>query len=77
MNDLLQSIIRTITPYIVAVIVTSFGNVGVDVDSVAVAQVVTAALAALYYIAVRLLGQIDARFEYLLVMPSKPSYSGS
>lgn len=76
-SNLVQAFIRTIVPYVVALIVTTLGDIGVAVDSVAVAQVVTAALAALYYVIVRLLGQIDPRFEYLLVVPAKPSYGSS
>lgn len=77
MNDMIKSIIRTIVPYLVGIVVSSFASIGIEVDSAAMAQVVAASLAALYYVVVRLLGMVDPRFEYMLVVPAKPSYDAN
>ena len=69
---MLQSIIRTLVPLIVGWLLSLAILRGVDADSLT--ELVTAGVTALYYVAVRLLERVDARWGWLLGAKGQPVY---
>ncbi|OII60596.1 hypothetical protein BJP40_09555 [Streptomyces sp. CC53] len=61
---LLASILRTLVPLLVGWVVTVTEALGIEVDSVAVASGVMAAVTAAYYLLLRLAEQLAERLEW-------------
>ena len=53
MRDLYDSIVRTVVPWVVALVLGQAARIGLDLDSGAVTNLVTLAVGAVYYAAVR------------------------
>lgn len=76
-RDLLASVLRTLVPYIVGIIMTQLAEIGLgDFPSSAVEQLVTLGLAIGYYSLARFLEQKYSTLGWLLGLPSMPVYPG-
>lgn len=62
--NLFASLMRTVVPVLVGLVLGLAARVGLDVDSTTVAMVVTAGLTAAYYAVFRLLEDLAARLEW-------------
>lgn len=77
MNDLVTSIIRTVTPSIVGAILAALTSAGINLDAQAAANLtgfLTALFGGLYYVIVRLLEQRNAKAGILLGKAKQPEY---
>lgn len=74
MSDYLVSLIRTVVPVGVAVVLSWLANVGVDVDSTEATQFLTGLAVAVYYAVVRAVELRVPWVGWLLGMPKPPSY---
>ena len=74
MSDLQTSIVRTVVPMLVGVILTAAARVGLDLDDAAVTSIATAVVSAAYYAAARWLESRRASLGWLLGKPTAPSY---
>ncbi|WP_177204394.1 hypothetical protein [Streptomyces sp. CC53] len=62
--NLFASVLRTLVPLLVGWVLTVTGALGIEVDSVAVAGGVTAAVTAVYYLLLRLAEEAAERLEW-------------
>ncbi len=77
MNDLVTSIIRTVTPSIVGAILAVLTSAGIDLDAAAAANLtgfLTALFGGLYYVIVRLIEQRKPKAGILLGKAKQPEY---
>lgn len=77
LRDLIPSIIRTISPFIVGAVAAYFARKGITFDNELINNLKGALdviLGALYYIAVRLLEMKYPKAGLLLLMPKQPLY---
>ena len=77
MQSLFTSIVRTLVPFLVGYVVSLLVTQGVDVSENFEDQLsgfLTFAFGAIYYVAVRLLARKFPKLEWLLGIPTKPSY---
>lgn len=72
---MLASIIRTVVPAVVGLIVTLALKAGIQLDDAAVTSVVTSVVTGVYYVAVRLLEtKVAPSFGWLLGLAKTPEY---
>lgn len=75
MNDYIISLIRTVVPIGLGIVVAWLANVGVDIDETEVIQAVTGVVIALYYGLVRALETKFPWIGWFLGMPKPPVYN--
>jgi hypothetical protein len=78
-RELAPSIVRTVTPYVVGILVTLLGKAGFDWEPSAEALVlVTAGVSAVYYAIVRVLETRGVQaWGWLLGLPKAPTYDAT
>jgi len=76
-GDVSASIIRTLTPLIVGLIMSVVGSEVADIDPSTLTACVTTVLTAAYYILVRLLEKRWPKAGFLLLLPIRPRYDRS
>lgn len=77
MNDLVTSIIRTVTPSIVGAVLAALASKGVELDAQAAANLtgfLTALFGGVYYVVVRLIEQRNPKAGILLGKAKQPEY---
>jgi hypothetical protein len=77
MGDLLRSIVRTLVPVVVGLIISTLAQAGIDVDEGALTTFIDSVFVGGYYAIVRLLETQSEAFGWLLGLPSPPSYDAS
>lgn len=76
MSDLIVSIIRTVVPALVGLIIATLANVGIDVDSDSLVVVLNGLFIGAYYALARLLESRFPAAGWLLGQPKPPTYDG-
>jgi hypothetical protein len=74
LNDTLVSIIRTLIPSLVGLIISSLARIDIHLDSAALTVVADGLIIGLYYTIVRLLERWQPWFGWLLGMARQPAY---
>jgi len=74
LGDIGASIVRTVTPIIIGVILAVVGTDVAGVDEASLTPVISALLAALWHALVRLLESKWPKMGWLLGLPKKPVY---
>jgi len=75
-TDVGVSVIRTVTPYLTALIVVELAKRGVTMDSGEVSQAIVPLLGSIWYAVVRSLEVKWPRVGWLLGTPKTPTYEG-
>lgn len=73
-GDVSASIIRTLTPLVVGLILSVVGSEAADIDPGTLTACVSTLLTAAYYIFVRLLEKRWPKAGFLLLLPVRPRY---
>lgn len=79
MSDLFLSVIRTVVPAFVGILVSMLAGWGVNLDDAAVngfQAFMMSVTAGFYYLGVRLLAKKYPKLEWLLGAPKTPTYKG-
>lgn len=72
---LATSLVRTITPWVVGLVIAGLTKIGLDLPNEAVEMAVTLVISAIYYVGARYLEtHADSRFGWLLGLPNAPVY---
>ena len=74
MSDQIVSIIRTVVPALVGLLITAAGQIGVDLDNAALTAVVSSIVIGAYYAAARQLERRWPKAGWLLGLPRAPTY---
>lgn len=69
-----ESVIRTIVPVIVGLILTQLLRLGFDIDEASLTAVLNGLLISAYYVLVRWVGERYPAAEWLLGSPKTPAY---
>ena len=69
-----KSLVRTIVPVIVGVIMTALADVGIELDEYALREVVYGLTSGGYYLFARMLEERIPTLGWLLGYPTKPNY---
>ena len=74
MSDQIVSIIRTVVPAVVGLLIVQLARIGVDIDSGALSAVISALLIGAYYFLARQLERRWPKAGWLLGLPRAPTY---
>jgi hypothetical protein len=72
--DMKDSVVRTVTPYVVGFIMVKAAERGLDWDAEQVTGAVTVAAGSVYYVFARLLEDLNPKMGVLLGVAKKPAY---
>ena len=75
MNDYVTSVIRTVVPSVVALLIAALAGAGIDLDSSALEAVISGLLIGVYYAAARWLEGRWPQAGWLLGSPKAPTYN--
>lgn len=77
MEDTLKSVVRTLVPVVVGLIISGLATAGIELDEASLYPVIDTIFVGGYYTVVRLLESKDTRFGWLLGLPVPPHYTAS
>lgn len=73
-QNYLKSVVRTLVPVVVGVILSGLAQIGIEVDQVALSQVIDGVFVGGYYTLVRYAESRVPALGWLLGLPSPPEY---
>lgn len=77
MRDLLVSVVRTIVPVVVGLIISTLATAGIEIDENSLRVVVDGLFVGGYYALVRVLEKQHPAIGWLLGLPAAPSYDAT
>lgn len=73
-SDLLKSLIRTVVPVVVGLIVSGFAQLGIEVPTAALSGLIDAVFVGAYYALIRVLETKSPSIGWFLGLPAAPEY---
>ena len=74
MEDLLKSVVRTLVPVVVGLVISGLATAGIELDEALLYPVIDTIFVGGYYTVIRFLETKEEKFGWFLGLPSPPQY---